>query len=72
MNFVSLEDILHSPFTIIAGVSFALCVAGTVLMKVGKNRDEWTDMGSILQGGGGSIFIAIIVTVYMSSNNLVN
>lgn len=72
MNFASLEDILHSPFTIIALASLAICIAGTVMMKTAKGRDAWIDTASVLQGGGGSVFIAIIVTVYMSANNLVN
>jgi len=72
MDYVSLAGMLQNPLAGLALASLGIFVAGTIGMKLAKGRDGWIDTSSVLQGGGGSVFLGIVITGYMAANNMIS
>lgn len=72
MNYVSLIGLLQNPLAGIAVVAFVVFLAGIILMRLSKGKEDWIDTASVLQGGGGSVFLGIVITAFMASHNMIS
>lgn len=66
MNSMSLDTALTHPIAMIVLAAFMVFIAGIVMMRMAKGRDQWVDTASVMQGAGGSVFIGLLLTFFMA------
>lgn len=66
MDNMSLATELVNPLAGIVVAAFVVFLAGIVMMRMAKSRENWVDTASIMQGAGGSVFIGLLITFFMA------